>query len=160
MAILKQSQAVNQTEVVGNQKRWTSSNDESADGFYDDDYDDDGQKSASNYISMKVKPNVQTPSYQPNILLVPDQPSQPVQNVIVTKINAPVKAQYSKPAPVYGKPTGNYPQPAPKNPYDTPPGTFTPQSYGGPSNYGKYVSIFNFIAQVCMEKAERIFKKF
>jgi len=124
LAILKQGHAVNQSAANQRWSRWSYTDDDTE--FYDDD-EEYGQ-SASNYMSMKVpKPtNVQPIKYQP-ILLVPDQPpAQPVQNLIVTKVTpAPVKPQYN------GKLSYH------KSPYDTPPGSFTPQSYGGHSNYGK-----------------------
>lgn len=119
LAIVNQIHGFNET--TSNQKRWTYTDDSTSD-FYDDD-DDYGQ--ASNYISMKVKPNLAPTSYQHPILVVPDQ--QPIQNVIVTKVTAPVKPQYNGYSSMKA---------AVKNPYDTPPGSFTPQSYGGPSNYG------------------------
>ena len=122
LAIVKQSDAFNQS---GRNPRWTFTDDETE--YYDDDSDDYGQ-AASNHMSMKVKPTTLLPikSYQP-ILLVPDPPAaQPVQNVIVAK-TTPVKpkAPYANNGQGYGR-----------SPYDTPPGSFTPQSYSGPSNYG------------------------
>ena len=131
LAILKQSQCFNQSDVEDKQMnpRWTYTDDDT--DYYDDEETDYGSsQSASNYMSMKVKPNLQSISYQP-ILLVPD-PAQPVQNVIVTKVTAAKSNAYN------GK---SYAQ---KNPYDTPPGRFTKQSYGG-RNYGNvlyYLLIF------------------
>lgn len=118
LTILKQSYASNLTEKESKlSPRWTF-NEANKDDYYDDE-EDYGRQSASNYMSMKVKPQ-SINSYQP-VLLVPDK-QQPVQTVIVAKVNA------AKPVAL-------------KNPYDTPPGTFTKASYGGPV-YGKKKKFF------------------
>lgn len=137
LAIVKLSHASNLTDEGRLQPRWVYTDDDT--DYYDDD--EDYAKQSSNYLSMTAKPNPQSiTSYQP-ILLVPDQP-QPVQKVIVAKVT-PAAAKkpptYSPPAPVqaYGAP------PQAKSQYDTPPGSFSPQSYGGPSNYGKRQAKFS-----------------
>ena len=131
LAILKLSHAADLTDEKRLNPRWVYTEDES--DFYDDE--DYAKGSSSNYLSMTVKPNAQTKtSYQPTILLVPDQPQQPVQPVIVAKVTPAAKKPpaYTPPAP-----TQLYTAPPAKSVYDTPPGSFSPQSYGGQSNYGK-----------------------
>lgn len=118
LAILKQSHGFNQTAT---NQRWTFTDDDTE--FYDDDHDIG--RSASNYASMIVKTTKPITHYQP-ILLVP-HPDQPVQNVVLAKVTP---AKLVTPA-----------KSAIKSPYDTPPGSFTPQSYGGPSNYGKFKNV-------------------
>lgn len=129
LAILRLSHAANLTDEKRLNQRWVYTDDDS--DYYDDE--DYAKESSSNYLSMTVKPNAQIKtSYQP-VLLVPDQPSQPVQPVIVAKVTPAVK----KPPTYAPAPIQAYAAPPAKSVYDTPPGSFSPQSYGGQSNYGK-----------------------